>query len=247
MADNRLKQTAVATAELYCMYKALNPKEHIIKIGTLSLFVLIGACQAKIPSEQDASLAAKGKPAMSLQIDAPIAPAINRSNKFSALSKMCGDTKISIVCDSDVVLQGALVDCRKTALQMERNDGSLIKVGRPDELAAYTAVGFGCAVSENDKAQYLVVEYGELPYGCNYCEWFYLFDFAGKQLTKSDPIIISDESLPVGNKHYSNNEHYSSLSKSLRLSDAEIDYVACDAKFNPSGSSSCLKEFTNAK
>lgn len=247
MADIRLRKPAVANAGFICTYNTSNLIKCFIRISALSFFALLTACQEKVPNEQDVPAAIQNEIAKPLPSDAPITTVAAPAKPASALSKMCGDNKVLVVCDSDAGLQDSMVDCTKTSLQIENKDGNLINVGHPNELAAYTAVGFGCSVSQNDKAQYVVVEYGELPSGCNYCEWFYIYDMSGKQLTKSDPIILSDESLPVGNKQYANNEHYGSLSKSLRLGDADIDYVNCDAKFNPSGSSSCLMESTNAK
>ncbi len=50
----------------------------------------------------------------------------------------------------------------------------------------YTAVGLAC-VQDRSGTPYFVVQYGELPFGCSFCEWYYLYDASGRQLTHSTP------------------------------------------------------------
>lgn len=97
-------------------------------------------------------------------------------------------------------------------------------IDRPAEMRDYTAVALGCATNADGKP-YFVVQYGELEGGCSFCEWFYLYDAAGKQLTKAVPPILEDKSLPPAQQQYPNNEEYEAMLKQLGLTHPEMDYL----------------------
>jgi hypothetical protein len=89
----------------------------------------------------------------------------------------------------------------------------------------YTAVGLGCAVADTDGKPYFVAQYGELPAGCSFCEWYYLYDANGKQLTHSDPPIVEDKSMPEAQQQSPNNAEYEALIAKLGIQHPEVDYI----------------------
>lgn len=74
---------------------------------------------------------------------------------------------------------------------MER-DGQRQEVAAPPEMADYTAVGLGCA-EDAKGSTYFVVQYGELPYGCEFCEWFFLYDIKGQLLNHATPPLHTQD------------------------------------------------------
>ncbi|WP_241752679.1 hypothetical protein, partial [Stenotrophomonas maltophilia] len=78
---------------------------------------------------------------------------------------------------------------RLTTLEIEK-DGARQAIAAPKEMDGYTAVGLAC-VQDRSGTPYFVVQYGELPFGCSFCEWYYLYDASGRQLTHSTPPLRS--------------------------------------------------------
>lgn len=112
-----------------------------------------------------------------------------------------------------------------TILRSVRSDGAVVDIKKPDEMEDYTAVGLGCAVAKADGKPYFIVQYGELPFGCNFCEWFYLHDAAGVQLTHSNPPILTDASLPAGKQQTSNTKEFQKIIEKLGIKPPEVDYI----------------------
>lgn len=210
------------------------------RIIALTITIFLTACQVKAPPTAAVVLPAANSTSKSIAITVTNEQAIVDLGKYTALKKQCGDVEAMLVCNSEKPAQGEMVECIETSLRIKTGSGQVQAIDRPEEMADYTAVGLGCAISSKNKAPYFVVQYGELPAGCNFCEWFYLYDHEGKQLTKSDPIILSDESLPVGNKQSANNEQFGDLTKTLALSKADIEFVRCDTELDAVGNPVCL-------
>lgn len=105
---------------------------------------------------------------------------------------------------------------RQTRLEIER-DGQRRAIDKPEEMKDYTAVGLGC-VQDQAGAPYFVVQYGELPYGCEFCEWYYLYDAAGKQLTHSIPPLREEDG-----RQAPNNDEYARLLGELGIEHPEVD------------------------
>lgn len=112
-----------------------------------------------------------------------------------------------------------------TVLQRIGSDSTATTIPGPDEMRDYAAVGLGCAIAESDKKPYFVVQYGELPFGCEFCEWFYLYDASGKQLTRSDPALITDPSLPEGQQQSANTREYEATIEKIGLTQPEVEYI----------------------
>ena len=90
----------------------------------------------------------------------------------------------------------------------------------PRAMGDYVPVGVGCARSVRGR-EYLVVEYGETPYGCKVCEWFFVYDVDGKPMNASVPPLRGDaESLEA------NNDEYEQKLVELGLDHPRIDYSA---------------------
>lgn len=112
-----------------------------------------------------------------------------------------------------------------TTLQIVGNDGKASEIAKPREMGDYTAVGLGCGIAASDGNPYFIVQYGELPSGCAFCEWFYLYDAEGTQLTNSSPPLLTDESLPDGGQQTANTLEYERMLQKLGVEHPSVEYV----------------------
>lgn len=191
-----------------------------VLLGCLASLV---ACDVRQAASGPAADQASAQNKMAQGSGAPPAPAASQAaGKEEGVKATCSngnEMQLTVVAsDPDTGMQ-------RTKLQIARPDGAVSAIAPPDEMHDYTPVGVSCAVSESDGKPYFVVQYGELPQGCKFCEWFYLYDENGRQLTKSIPVILRDESLPDPQQQYPNNEEYSALAERLRLPKTEMSYV----------------------
>lgn len=108
---------------------------------------------------------------------------------------------------------------RLTTLEIEK-DGARQAIAAPKEMDGYTAVGLAC-VQDRSGTPYFVVQYGELPFGCSFCEWYYLYDASGRQLTHSTPPLRGAE----GEEQEPNNDEYEKLIDSLGIKHPEVNYI----------------------
>lgn len=139
------------------------------------------------------------------------------------MKKTCAGAEMHLLVDAPV--QGESEEVRRTtSLRIVDSAGQPIPIARPDEMKDYTAVGIGCAVAA-DGQPYFVAQYGELPTGCSFCEWYYLYDASGKQLTRSNPPIIEDKSMPEAQQQSPNNAEYEALIAKLGIEHPEVDYI----------------------
>lgn len=106
----------------------------------------------------------------------------------------------------------------RTRLDIEK-DGQRRTLEAPAEMEGYTAVGLACA-QDAQGVSYFVVQYGELPYGCAFCEWFYLYDANGRQLTHSDPPLRGE-----ADAQSPNNDEYAQLIAKLGIQHPEVDDI----------------------
>jgi hypothetical protein len=132
------------------------------------------------------------------------------------LKKQCGAARMTIHCAPNST------DCKQTTLTFKPAEGRARVVDKPKGLGGYTAVGLACA-SAPDHSQYFVVQYGERPYGCAFCEWYHIYSKDGTLLTHSDPAILTDTALPPAQQQHPNNKEYNELSKRLELDEQEIE------------------------
>ena len=108
---------------------------------------------------------------------------------------------------------------RLTTLEIEK-DGTRQAIAVPKEMDGYTAVGLAC-VQDRSGTPYFVVQYGELPFGCSFCEWYYLYDASGRQLTHSTPPLRGTE----GDEQEPNNDEYEKLIDTLGIKHPEVNYI----------------------
>lgn len=140
------------------------------------------------------------------------------------MKKTCAGAEMHLLIDTPV--PGASEEAhRTTSLKMVGSTGQQVAIAEPEEMQGYSAVGIGCAVADADGKPYFVVQYGELPTGCSFCEWYYLYDANGKQLTRSDPPIVEDKSMPETRQQSPNNAEYEALIAKLGIQHPEMDYI----------------------
>jgi hypothetical protein len=132
------------------------------------------------------------------------------------LTVTCGKAKMSLYCTGS--------DCGATSLSLTSGDAKPIKISRPEGLERYTAVGLSCAKA-TDNTPYFVVQYGERPEGCAFCEWFHLYSTEGQLLTKSIPAILTDSSAREGHQQMPNNMQFDALDRKLGLGRPKMRYV----------------------
>lgn len=201
---------------------------HRIKFifGIILLLFALSACDrqqvsisnSERPQSSSKDIATTGQTkilpaAQVLSIDLPA------SLENNGMKKSCQQVTFSLVINAAEA--GAQ---RTTTLWLTDARGLRAVIDRPAEMQDYTAVALACATSADGKA-FFVVQYGELDEGCAFCEWFYLYDAAGKQLTKSVPPILEDKSLPPAQQQYPNNQEYEAMLKQLGLTHPEMDYL----------------------
>lgn len=103
----------------------------------------------------------------------------------------------------------------KTRVEVER-DGQRHELAPPPEMQDYTAVALGCA-NDGKGSGYLVVQYGELPYGCEFCEWYFLYDARGQLLNHATPPLHGEDG-----SQFPNNDEYERKLEELGLKHPEM-------------------------
>lgn len=139
------------------------------------------------------------------------------------MKKTCAGAEMHLLVDAPVQAESEEVR-PTTSLKIVDSAGQQISIVKPEEMKDYTAVGIGCAVAADGKP-YFVAQYGELPTGCSFCEWYYLYDASGKQITRSNPSIIEDKSMPEAQQQSPNNAEYEALIAKLGIEHPEVDYI----------------------
>lgn len=140
------------------------------------------------------------------------------------MKKPCAGSEMHLVFDAPA--QNVSGDAqRTTTLKVLDDTGQQVTIDKPAEMNGYTVVGLGCAVADTDGKPYFVAQYGELPTGCSFCEWYYLYDANGKQLTHSDPPVAEDKSMPEAQQQSPNNAEYEALITKLGIEHPEMDYI----------------------
>jgi hypothetical protein len=91
-------------------------------------------------------------------------------------------------------------------------------------MARYTAIGLACARAKDD-TPYLLVQFGERPEGCKFCEWLHVYTLRGKLLTKSQPPILRDNTQSDQSALMPNNSEFNALSKKLGLERPQFEFL----------------------
>lgn len=149
-----------------------------------------------------------------------------------AASSQCNGANLAILCDGNSDAKLGRVACERTSLQITTPKGDVLLFPKPREFAdpkdSNTATSVSCAQATRRYGHYFIVQYGGLPWGCEFCEWFYVYNLEGTQLTHSEPAILLDETLPEGHQAFANNEEYGDLVKTLGLQAGNASYVECE-------------------
>ncbi|WP_315385444.1 hypothetical protein [uncultured Stenotrophomonas sp.] len=174
-----------------------------------ALALLLAACSA--PSGQAVSTAAPETAAAPKA--AVAATPLPTQQEEKGMHKECPGARLHLTA-----LPAQDGQATQTRLEIEK-DGQRRTIDAPAEMRGYTAVGLAC-VEDQQGTSYFVVQYGELPYGCAFCEWFYLYDANGKQLTHSNPPVRGE-----GESQSPNNDEYSQLIAKLGIKHPEVDDI----------------------
>lgn len=134
--------------------------------------------------------------------------------KEGVVSQSCGGVSFSIRKTGDA---SAMLS------RLEAN-GRAAEIAVPAEMQGYQPVALGCAVSKQDGKPYFVVQYGELPAGCAFCEWLYIYDALGNSLSNR-AVIFKGESSGSASRRYPNNAEYQQVLKKMALDHPEMGYL----------------------
>ena len=144
------------------------------------------------------------------------------AEKMKSIVTTCDETKVELTCTKQNET-GCLAS--KLRFQPKGMPEHFIKLPKEIKEASYYAAGLSC--TENKKNEhYIVVQFGELPYGCKVCEFYYLYDISGNVLTKSEPLFLKEprEGSPRGSLS-PNNKEFDAIFKKLELKWNELEYL----------------------
>lgn len=151
-------------------------------------------------------------------------PATASNNKTTKIPEShtvvseCGASKMTLECAKKSA------SCHASTLWIESGTQPRRAVAKPGGMEQYTPTGLACATSR-ESGHFFIVEYGELPTGCKFCEWFHLYDGSGKPLTASSPAIVRLHGRDPTQDQAPNNAEFTALSKELGLDAPEIQYL----------------------
>jgi hypothetical protein len=134
------------------------------------------------------------------------------------VSKDCGPAQMSLRCSA------AEPDCTRTSLSLKNSHGQRIDINPPVELAEFTAVGIDCVIARNG-VRYFVVQYGERPYGCKFCEWYEMYDISGNLLTHSVPPILVGKAHSGADQQMPNNDEFEALADQMGINEVNIELL----------------------
>ena len=148
----------------------------------------------------------------------PLSADATHAGRSLMLSKTCGGSTMKITCAP------GSAQCKQTVLSLTTGDGAKMNPATPKGLEKYTAIGLQCTKSKDGDA-YFYAQYGERPRGCEFCEWFAIYDSHGKLLTNNDPPILRDTTLPPAQQMSPNNNEFETVSDKLGLQKVDIDLI----------------------
>ena len=153
---------------------------------------------------------------------APTTPAPDRSATTAEPSTM----NVESDTVANVRLQCGAAQASLTATGPTSTQASFTRAGQPAQALAIpealhgnSAIGLGCTTAADGTA-FLVVQYGELPYGCKFCEWYALYDSNGQLLTQNTPALLGE-----GEQRQPNNQQYEQLLAQHGLQHPAMEFV----------------------
>lgn len=176
----------------------------------ISVLILTLSASCDRADEKDGTAKEEAQTASALR-----QPSTSSDRDHYELRKNCGGIEVIIRC------RPKDIECKKTALSAKA-DGKSVNIASPAELEDYTAIGVGCGYANNGRT-YVILQYGELPYGCKYCEWFHLYDDSLNLLTRSRPLVMYDNAQPDSWRRYPNNEEFNALAEKLGISETNVE------------------------
>lgn len=184
-----------------------------------SALYLLGACSSNTAVSADTTKAAQHPTSRSSEAPSPASLPADLGNKVRTAN--CGGRQLQLRASSQTSSQSL----NRTTLHLMDVDGRAIELHTPAELSHYSAVGIACDVSPVDHLPYFTVQYGELPSGCEFCEWYVLYDAHGKQMTRNRQLFLEDTSLPAGQKRYPDNAEFDAGIKRFALPEPRITFL----------------------
>jgi len=127
------------------------------------------------------------------------------SNEISHMRLECGAENFHLVGDD-------------TNARVEASGSGSKTLPAPRGMQGFVPVGMGCATSVSGQ-HYLVVQYGETPFGCKVCEWFFIYDGQGAPMNDAVPPTRG-----YGETLEANNDGYERLLSGLGLRHPKIEY-----------------------
>jgi hypothetical protein len=178
-------------------------------LPTFGLTLVLAACDGKAPSPDQTATTTPMPTATTSPSPASTEAAAQGQN---GMIKECPGARLHLTALPSQ--EGAAPT--RTRVELER-DGQRQPLVAPPEMADYTAVGLGCA-EDGKGATYFVVQYGELPYGCEFCEWFFLYDGQGRLLNHATPPLREEDG-----QQSPNNDEYGHKLEELGLRHPEVE------------------------
>ncbi len=136
----------------------------------------------------------------------------------------CGDAYWRMSCTATTTGAQGRPSCDASTLTVRRPasppDAAAVAVSVPAEMGTdRSAAGMAC-VQGADQQHYVVVQYAKLPSDCAFCEFYYLYDSQGRQLTQSVPPVLE-----TNGRQVPNNKAFDAKSKALELPRAKLTYL----------------------
>lgn len=138
-------------------------------------------------------------------------------NAVYDLQEQCGDVDVYLSCNEHSSA------CNKTTMTIKESHKQNVTITPPNEILNtnnLTIVGMACQ-KDLDGNALIVVQYGELPFDCEFCEFFAFYDTNGKVLTLNNPLFInSSEEKPTPN-----NLEFNKLFKKQKMQWIDLNYI----------------------
>lgn len=181
----------------------------------------VASCAEKV-DPPPLTVAEPATPAASVKPSAPEAGAtamnLTRVGSGGEVVSECGAATMTLQCTT------RSTQCDASALWFQSAASPRAAAPTPKGMDRFAPVGLACATSKNG-GRYFLVQYGELPAGCKFCEWFHLYDSSGKPLTGSDPAVLKVAGQDSAHAQAANNEEFEALAKSLELDEPDIQFL----------------------
>lgn len=182
------------------------------------------AAAAPTNDDQHRSSQSNGQPSTQVQDSAHDGKAVPGKNATTnspdnqSVTSECGIAKMTIECSAKSEA------CDASTLWIESGTTPRRVAAKPSGMEKYTPTGLACATSKQGE-HFFIVQYGELPFGCKFCEWFHLYDQSGKPLTTSSPAVIQLDGRDPTQAQAPNNSEFDAISKKMQLDTPDIHYV----------------------